>query len=313
MPKTFLTYSQQIAELKKKNLIINDHSMAERVLSQIGYFPLIVAYKKSFKNPITKQYRDGVKLEDIVALYKFDENLRFSVLSYLLKFERAIKTQVAYVFCDQYGENQSQYLLNTNYNYTDKRKAGIDKLIDKWLKPLSAHSSDHPYIVHHRNCYKNVPLWVLINALTFGNISSMFSFLPQSLQSRICKNYPLLQNEMTMILSFLTFFRNVCAHGERLFQYRVKTKSIPDLKLHSSLGISKAGSLYTCGKSDLFAVLIAMRYLLPNEDFLSLKRDIAKHIAIFTSDCDVMSEADLLAEMGFPQNWKEITRYQKLR
>lgn len=313
MPKLFLTYSQQIAELKTKNLIIEDNSTTERILSQIGYFSLIVAYKKCFKNPTTRQYRAGTTFGNIVSLYLFDEDLRFYILSYLLKFERTIKAQIAYHFSDRYGEKQNQYLLNTNYNYVDPRKAGIDKLIERWLRPLAIASNDHQYIVHHRTHHNNVPLWVLVNALTFGNISSMFSFLPQSIQASICKDYPLLPDEMTSILAVLTFFRNVCAHGDRLFQFRVNKKSIPDLKLHASLKIRKVGPLYSCGKSDLFAVLVAMRYLLPNEEFVALKRDIAKHIAAFTSDCDTIKEVDLLIEMGFPPNWKEITRYKKLQ
>ena len=41
MPKPFILYNQQIAQLKIKHLVISDEDAAKRVLAQIGYFSLI--------------------------------------------------------------------------------------------------------------------------------------------------------------------------------------------------------------------------------------------------------------------------------
>lgn len=75
MPKPFLTYPQQIQKLKDKNLTITDDAAAAITLHHYGYFALISGYKDLFKNPTTKDYRDGTTLDDIVALYRFDEQL----------------------------------------------------------------------------------------------------------------------------------------------------------------------------------------------------------------------------------------------
>ena len=40
MPKPFITYQQQIALLKSKNLMITDDAEAERILADLGYFTL---------------------------------------------------------------------------------------------------------------------------------------------------------------------------------------------------------------------------------------------------------------------------------
>ena len=77
MAKPFLTYDGQIEKLEKeKNLVITDREYAELMLKQIGYFGLISGYKDLFKNKTTNKYKDGTTFEDILALYKFDENLR---------------------------------------------------------------------------------------------------------------------------------------------------------------------------------------------------------------------------------------------
>ncbi|MGI6053718.1 MAG: Abi family protein [Clostridium sp.] len=49
------------------------------MLKRYSYYSLISGYKKQFKNPDTATYRKDVCFNDIVALYEFDESLRFLV------------------------------------------------------------------------------------------------------------------------------------------------------------------------------------------------------------------------------------------
>lgn len=50
MPKPFMTYDQQIAKLKEKQLIIPDDAKAKEELRRVGYYALITGYKELFKN-----------------------------------------------------------------------------------------------------------------------------------------------------------------------------------------------------------------------------------------------------------------------
>ena len=265
MSKPFITYQQQIALLKSKNLTISDDAEAERILADIGYFTLIGGYKHPFKNKTTKCYKDGVAFIDIVKLYEFDEALRRLFLRYLLMIERRIKARIAYVFCEAHGDSQQEFLNSANYTSDPRKRAGIQRLIST-LSQLATRPTDYPYINHHQTVHGNVPLWVLMNAVTFGSASKMFGFLPQNLQSQIARDYPLNIRQLDQMLSVLTKYRNACAHSERLFSY-VTRDDIPDLQLHAKLGISKRGNQYECGKHDLFAVVIAFRYLLSSKTF----------------------------------------------
>lgn len=305
MPKPFINYHDQIALLKKKHLVIRDDAYAEKVLSQIGYFSLINGYKHLFKNMTTRMYRDGVTLEDIVSLYSFDEALRHLFLRYLLTVERNIKARVAYVFCEEHGNSQDKYLDINSYNSKVNRDSVL-RLIHT-LSHLANDQTDYSYITHHQQNHKNVPLWVLINAMTFGSVSKMFGFLTQNLQSKICRDYRLNIRQMDQILSVLTKYRNACAHGERLFSYKTKD-DIPNLSIHAKLEIPTKGHQYIYGKHDLFAVVIAFRYLLPPRVFLDFKKVLSKEIDSFTKQCASISSDTLLKEMGFPLNWKSISR-----
>lgn len=127
--------------------------------------------------------------------------------------------------------------------------------------------------------------------------------------NRICKNFENVnKKQMQQFLSILTKFRNVCAHSERLFTYRTRD-AISDLPLHHKMSIPKQGIQYQYGKNDLFAVVIAFRYLLPDKDFLIFRKRLIRLINAVSKKLIHLNNPDLLKKMGFPKNWKNITRY----
>lgn len=311
MPKPFLSFEAQIHYLETdKNLRIPDHEYAKTMLKRIGYFSLIGGYKLPFKNPTTQKYQDGTRFEDIVALYQFDENLRELFLKYILKIERHIRALLSYHFTEKYGEQQSEYLNPANYAMSRKNADGINRLVSA-LGKLANHNSDYPYINHQRQAYGNVPLWVLFNGVTFGSLSKFYGFTTQDIQSKVAKNFDKVnQKQLEQYLSVITKYRNVCAHGERLFSYQTRN-DIPDTALHAKLGIPKNGSQYIMGKHDLFAVVITFRYLLPSEDFTRFKASLTSVIQHYLRSPGAMSDIDLYRYMGFPSNWKKLTAYKK--
>ncbi len=309
MPKSFLTYQQQIDKLViDKNLIVTDRDYAEKMLKLISYYALISGYKSPYRDTNTQKYKDGTTFEEIVALYKFDENLRELFLKYLLKIEQHVRSLLSYYFTEQHGENQASYLSADNYSANSKHRKGIQKLV----KILSdeAQKSNTPYIKYQRITYNNVPLWVLVNALTFGTLSKIYQFIPSRLQSKISKEFPKVnEKQLQQYLSVLTKYRNVCAHNERLFSYK-SSENIPDTVMHIKLNIPRRGSQFKCGKGDLFAVVIAFRYLLPKHDFMVFKRNLGRIIEFFCKQTEHVSEGQLLDLMGFPLNWKKVSTFR---
>ena len=310
--KPFLNYEEQINNLiEQKGMIVNDHKFAVSKLEDISYFALIDGYKNLFYNPMTRRYKPGTTFEDIVALYEFDEKLRALVFKYLCHFEQKMRSLISYYFCDTYSEKQEDYLDITHYNDTQNNKQSILRLI-AILEREAKKNSDHIYVVYQRKKYGNVPLWVIINTLTFGQISKMFEFLPQNMQGAICQDFGnVKKNEMIKYLKVLTLYRNVCAHNERLFSYHTYI-DIPDTLLHKKLGISKNGSKYIYGKNDLFSVVITFRYLLPKTDFLLFKKQLLHIFDRYEKQNSNLKLNDLFEYMGFPSNWKEITKFRKI-
>ena len=171
-------------------------------------------------------------------------------------------------------------------------------------------NTEHAYLLHQRKVYHNVPMWVLVNALTYGQISKLYTLLPFHLQSDISKEFPKVNERgLERYRKILTLFRNVCAHNERLFSFRTRI-DFPDTVLHAKLNIDKKGNQYLLGKRDLFGLTIAFRYLLPRQSCIEFKRSLIKSITHYHKQSSRIGRDSLLAMMGFPANWESITLYQ---
>lgn len=296
MAKKFLNYQQQITHLvRERNLIVADYTYAEAMLKQIGYFPLVSSYKSPFKNLTTGKYRDGTRFEDLVYLYKFDENLRELFLKYILKVECHLKSLIGYYFTEKYGERQTAYLNPDHYVASPGRRSQVLYMVDQLERLLPGNG-------------ENVPLWVLINGLTFGLLSKFYAILTPDLKAKVSKNFPgVNEKQLEQFLSVMTKFRNVCAHNERLFSYQAN-RDIPDMPIHKKLGIPQRGIQYVQGKRDLFSMMIALWYLLPENDFKKFKRHFTLILRHYHTYSKALSPEELLEMMGFPAKWYWIGR-----
>lgn len=88
--------------------------------------------------------------------------------------ERNIKSSLSYHFCKEYGDLQSDYLSVNNYDYTGKKKNVINKMV-KIMSGQLRYDSDYVYIRHYMTTYQYVPLWVLMNVFTIGQLSKIYA------------------------------------------------------------------------------------------------------------------------------------------
>lgn len=312
MGKPFLTYDEQIKKLKEKGMIIQDDNAAMHMLKCYSYFSMISGYKEPFKNK-DGSYKKGTTIEDVYALYKFDENLRHIFLEYILIVERKIKSLLSYVFSEEFGFSQYAYLNTGNFDYNNNNPNKIQE-INKLITILTEKTSppfQYKYMEHQSNKHNNIPLWVAIKTLTFGNISKMYSLSLQKIKTQVSKEFVgVRENDIERMIDVLSRFRNICAHDERLYDYRLNRKEIPNTRLHTELEIKKSNGKYLQGKNDLFAVLISLKYLIEIDELKELCQKVDLEICEITTVSKLLPRDMILKKMGFPQNWKDITSSQ---
>lgn len=302
MAKPYKSYDDLLVFLKNdKNLVIKDMDAARHILAKTSYFSLISGYKDTFKNPTTGKYIDGTTFEDIYHLYRFDHQLRNIFLKYVLIAERSVKSSLAYHFSSTYGEQQKQYVSYSNYMVTPANKREIQKLLDIFHYQLTR-NQDHAYINHYKATHHNVPLWIMVQVLTLGQLSHMFDYLKATVPIKVCNDFHhITRKDMHSFLSIMTKHRNVCAHGDRFFNYVTKD-SITDTLIHKKLHISQTNGRYQNGKNDIFSEVVILKYLLDREDFRDFYYEL-KHCLKKQN-----LGKDILQMMGFPENWMSILR-----
>lgn len=309
--KPFFTYDEQIKKLKKeKQLVISDPDFAKNTLQKLSYFSLIGGYKDLFKHKPSGNYLHGVTFEEITSFYYFDEELRTLFLKYILHVERQLKSMLSYYFCEKYGEQEKAYLTAGNYNFTRNNQSKINRLITTLSKTIAL-PSKYCYITHYATTYGNVPLWVATNALTFGQISKMYQYTTSDIRTKVSCNFAdISEVQLHQFIRILASCRNVCAHNERLYSFQV-AEAISDTILHEKLQLPLKNGQYTIGKKDLFAVVIALRYLIENQEFKRFKTELKRLISSVLKSCPHISQELLFSKMGFPDNWEKIMRYKK--
>lgn len=234
--KPFKTIEEHLSILEDRGVLIEDRAMAGRFLLRNNYYSVINGYKEFFLDPDrcnqdVEVYRKGTRFEHITTLYSFDTVLRFSMMHSLTTAEKAMKTATVHAFCERY-RGPEDYLDPACYcprgeyrgqNYTKN----LIRLLSTLQTVRDGSGGKRAYIEHYRKNYSAVPFWVLSGALTFGNMSHFYDLQRLSVQNGACNLLCLSTGRSSIkarrvreIYSTLTDFRNVCAHGGRLFCFR---------------------------------------------------------------------------------------------
>lgn len=321
--KPFKTYQELIQKLRSKNMVIapEDEATVVSLLKKYSYFSLVSGYKTLFKAS-DGNYFQGTTIDDILALYQFDEDLRDTFFHAIQIVEKNIKSLLSYSFVSKFGENQSEYLSAANYDCLPgskdeaklQRQKEIKKLISTFVA-VAMPPSEHDYINHQSRKHNNVPLWVAVKAMSFGSASKMYSLCFPAVQSGIAKEFTgLSEAALAGMLDMLTRVRNVCAHNERLYDFSVKkSRAIQNMPVHMSLGITKNPSGgYKQGKTDLLAALICFKYLLDDTDFVCVVSCIDVALTKLLGTTKLIPPTKILSCMGFPLNWKDIVALPKV-
>lgn len=173
-----------------------------------------------------------------------------------------------------------------------------------YAKHILTKTSYFSLISGYKDTFKNPTTGQYKDGTTFEDIYRlyMFDFLNASVPIRVCKDfYNIGRKDMHSFLSILTKHRNVCAHGDRFFNYITKD-SITDTVIHKKLHIPQKNKRYQYGKNDVFSEVIILKYLLDQDDFRNFYYELKRCL---NKNCP---DLILLKKMGFPPNWMSILR-----
>ena len=173
--KSYKSYRQQLNILRSRGMVIGKGSQGSRVmriLEHENYYNVINGYKELFLASkatanADEVYKTGTTFDEVYSLYNFDRELRNIYLKYLLKLENTFKTVIAHEFSAKYGHDN--YLKIENFdNSTERNISSSIKLIGDIQQEIARQMSKHHQVVtHYMTEHGYIPLWVLVNVLTY--------------------------------------------------------------------------------------------------------------------------------------------------
>lgn len=303
--KIFKTLDEQIDILKEKGLIINDYEKTKELLFRENYF-FISGYRHLFmKANKDKFFIEGTTFEELYATFCFDRYLRNIIFKHILIIENNIKSIISYQMSKKYGHKDKDYLNPQNFTQDTLRTRQVHDVLNKMRRQIRTNGLQHTATMHYINNYGYIPMWILVKVLSFGMISEFYNILKEEDKELIGKFYKIDIESLSVYLSILSNFRNLCAHEEILYDHRTQ-KVIPDTKYHKILNIDMSEDEYIYGKNDLFAVLIIMKQMLTEEQFSDLIGEISYEIDKLDGKVDTVPLMSILNRIGFPENWRDI-------
>lgn len=279
---------EQINLLKARGLIINDYDKAKNILKNINYYRFS-AYLLPYKSK-NGRYTQGATFEEVYDFYEFNAKLNSALISILSTIEISFRTYVAYTIAmesspigyEKYElfENKEQHRF-----FLEQAKLQIEKNRSKI------------FIKHHFENYRGqIPIWVLVEILTFGQISKLYSNFKK--QHKIFISSNMLKNNIrvdivTSWIKKLSILRNECAHFGRIYGNNFnKVKILNKYKK------------YNVDNGSFFAHLLIIKELIYSdaefESFVTQLNNIINDYSSLNTN-----------SMGFPRDWLRILKNNK--
>lgn len=203
------TYEEQIEILKQRGLIINDDHSAQHILRSVGYFRL-KGYCLTTYGPRKEIFREGVTIEQVYQIYRFDADIRGLTMKACQRAEVRFKATLGMELALAYGP-----ILTTQAFFDPNR-------FNMWNKRTqAAHDQGSArremYVQHYRDHYKEWPIWVDLELSTLGNVSKLYTWLRTPMKKMIAQHYGVRYTYVENWAHILTVIRNSCAHNSRFY------------------------------------------------------------------------------------------------
>lgn len=238
LEKPFLNHPELIDRLQVLGMTVDHPDSAARELRRLGYHRT-ASYRYVFRqllpraeqNPQAHEYRRdefmaGARFEDSISLATFDTELREVCARGLLDFEIRLRTAVAHVLASHSPDAHlnPSYLdgteCNKRTNYESTKFQAWRATYDRCVKD----NKHNDFVAHHKVKYgTDLPVWATMEILTFGSIPYLMDLMKPQDKDAVANRFGVRHGT-----TFATWvramgdFRNVCAHGSRLFNSRSK-------------------------------------------------------------------------------------------
>lgn len=288
-----LSYEDQVSRLIEHHMQVSSKKDAAAFLSKVNYYRL-TGYALQFRDETGQDYFERTSFETVRNIYRFDTELRGILRDALDEAEGAFRTHIANGF-SMIKCSKSPY--DGHYDLENFYRKELYRSVMESLKREEERREDSLVVQHHKRCYGDtLPLWVIVEMLSFSSLSTLYSAMYLSEQDKIATMRGQTAKVMKNHMHVLTVLRNKCSHGRRLY----------NTPLHPSvmLGSGYLRNHPKVGCDTLFAGILAlMRNLPERESKILLYNRLCTCLTKYAASID-------LSCIGFPANYKQLLQIE---
>lgn len=309
--KEHKTFNQQLLILRSRGMVVPTDGKPKRFLEQENYYNVINGYKDLFlekdannRPVVPEKYLLNTHFNELKSLFLFDRELRILFLKYLLIFENSMKTVIAYEFSKKYPKKNAYLDIE---NFIDDNPKKVLQQISILTKTIHDKVDKEGAVKHYIEEHGEVPLWVLTNVLTVGNMAHFYQILIPSLKNTIAKFYSnkyhkqysgdkfqLSVADFEAGLKAVNLIRNICAHDERLYNANLKNVRMKNIADH--YGITNYDN------KRLVVIVLFLKIVLDKIHFQKFYSSLKKLFHHYRSSFQTVLFEQILLEMGIDED-----------
>lgn len=309
LKKPFMTVEEQIDKLEGRGLSVVDRKSTYDKLLHNNYYTVINGYKLPFlaqksekasdqdAKDIDEKYIEGASFDELFALYLFDCNLRALLLKYILKIEHQLKSVISHCFAKNHkDERYPDYLKSENFDVDLNKevKGKKEKQYESFCKHINEEfdrqiANSNEMLIHYQEKYGNIPPWILVSIFSFGILRAFYYCLSNKEQNEISRFFGLKPDELNSYLAALNIYRNACAHDERVYNLKLKSKVIRKNEIGTKLEYNK-----------VYVVILILKDMLDASSFMTFYSEFDDYVNELKRNLHSIRIEDILHQMGIP-------------
>ncbi len=328
--KEFKERDQLLDQLVERGLAVPDRDEALGFLTRVGYFRS-GAYRYVFRQLLPpgdvdaklRQYRSdeyipGASFPHVMKLESFDSKLARICLEGLLDFEIRVRATIAHTLAakDVAAHVYERFL---DEQICQQHSGDMTKF-GAWTKTYEAAvrsaAENEDFISHHLLKYPKqpVPIWAVTEVLSFGKLPFLYDLMQAGDARKVAREFGFAHpRPFGAVLRMMGDFRNVCAHGSRLFNRAFKRPL--SVKQHDTNGellghlLSHDFTATPKPNQRLYIYAAVLAFMLRSHSAgshwpLTFKTQIRKFdLSLPAPDGTPLLDPNI--SMGFPPNWEQ--------
>lgn len=220
------TYHHQMkGKLEQAGVTFNENEelLLQSILPSINYYRLSV---------FSLYLENDKSFTHLFNLYQFDRFLMESINRLTPSIEILLKTTLAYFLSTEYEEILTErkfnkgtlvYLDESIYKKKHISNKDVERMLSSFSEFIHSKQDKDPSIKHHIEYYEgNIPVWVLVEQMTMGNVATFVTYLERSIRKEWVRSFLNDVNDKWVIewIKTIQFLRNTGAHCSRFYGKR---------------------------------------------------------------------------------------------